>query len=55
MRVATARRLPSRDAPGGGTIVRWSSQWDSADPITAFLLRTAANDTVKRLAKAAVI
>src|SRR5215510_11915651 len=42
------------DAPGGGTIVRWSSHWDSADPITAFLLRTAAKDTVKRLAKAAV-
>ena len=43
------------DAPGGGTIVRWSSQWDSADPITAFLLRTAAKDTVKRLAKAAAV
>lgn len=42
------------DAPGGGTIVRWSSQWESADPITAFLLRTAAKDTVKRLANAAV-
>lgn len=41
------------DAPGGGTIVRWSSQWESADPVTAFLLRTAARDTVKRLAKAA--
>ena len=22
------------DAPGGGTIVRWRSQWESADPIT---------------------
>ena len=41
------------DAPGGGTIVRWSSPWESADPITAFLLRTAAKDTVKRLANAA--
>ena len=41
------------DAPGGGTVVRWSSQWESADPITAFLLRTAAKDTVKRLARAA--
>ena len=41
------------DAPNGGTIVRWSPQWESADPITAFLLRTAAKDTVKRLAKAA--
>ena len=30
------------DRPGGGTVVRWSSQWESADPITAFLLRTAA-------------
>ena len=39
------------DAPGGGTIVRWSSQWESADPITAFLLRAAAKDTVKRLAR----
>ena len=43
------------DAPGGGTIVRWSSTWESADPITAFLLRTAAKDTVKRLAKAAAL
>ena len=42
------------DAPGGGTIVRWSSHWESADPITAFLLRTAAKDTVKRQAKASV-
>ena len=33
--------------------VRWTSSWDSADPITAFLLRTAARDTVKRIAKAA--
>ena len=41
------------DAPGGGTVVRWSSSWESADPITAFLLRTAAKDTVKRLANAA--
>jgi len=41
------------DTPGGGTIVRWHSQWESADPITAFLLRTAARDTVKRIAKAA--
>jgi hypothetical protein len=41
------------DAPGGGTIVRWHSEFDSADPITAFLLRAAAKDTVKRLAKAA--
>ena len=41
------------DAPGGGTIVRWSSHWDSADPVTSFLLRTAARDTVKRLAAAA--
>src|SRR5262245_59060695 len=29
------------DAPDGGTIVRWTSAWDSADPITSFLLRTA--------------
>src|SRR4051794_17613860 len=39
------------DAPGGGTIVRWRSDWESADPITAFLLRTAVKDSVKRLAK----
>jgi Polyketide cyclase / dehydrase and lipid transport len=42
------------DAPGGGTIIRWHSEYESADPVTAFLLRTAAGDTVKRLAKAAV-
>jgi hypothetical protein len=41
------------DAPGGGTVIRWHSEWESADPITAFLLRTAARDTVKRIAKAA--
>src|SRR3954464_7674911 len=41
------------DAPGGGTTIRWVSTWESADPITAFLLRTAARDTVKRIAKAA--
>ena len=41
------------DAPGGGTIVRWRSEYESADPITAFLLRTAARDTVKRIARAA--
>ena len=43
------------DAPGGGTVVRWHSEWDSADPITAFLLRAAARDTVKRIAKAATL
>ena len=42
------------DAPGGGTVIRWHSEYESADPVTAFLLRTAARDTVKRLAKAAV-
>lgn len=41
------------DAPGGGTIVRWHSEYESADPITAFLLRAAARDTVRRIAKAA--
>ncbi len=41
------------DAPDGGTVIRWHSEWDSADPITAFLLRAAARDTVKRIAKAA--
>jgi hypothetical protein len=43
------------DDAGGGTIVRWHSEYDSADPITAFLLRAAARDTVKRLAKAAAV
>lgn len=41
------------DAPGGGTIIRWHAAYESADPITAFLLRLAARDTVKRIAKAA--
>jgi uncharacterized protein YndB with AHSA1/START domain len=41
------------DAPGGGTVVRWHSEYASADPITALLLRLAARDTVKRLARAA--
>ena len=42
------------DAPDGGTVIRWHSEYESADPVTALLLRTAARDTVKRLAKAAV-
>ncbi len=41
------------DAPAGGTVVRWRSQYERADPITAFLLGAAARDTVKRIARAA--
>ena len=37
----------------GGTLVRWSSRYDKADPVTAMLLKMAIPDSAKRLAKAA--
>jgi hypothetical protein len=37
----------------GGTLVRWSSTYEKADPVTALILRTAIPDSAKRLAKAA--
>ena len=41
------------DEPGGGTRIHWHAEYDRSDPITALLLRLAARDTVKRLARAA--
>jgi uncharacterized protein YndB with AHSA1/START domain len=38
---------------GGGTSIRWHSEYASSDPVTALILRLAVRDTVKRLAKAA--
>jgi uncharacterized protein YndB with AHSA1/START domain len=37
----------------GGTVVRWRSTYDRADPVTALLLRFAIRDACKRVAKAA--
>jgi hypothetical protein len=33
--------------------VRWSSTYESAGPVTAFVLRMAVRDACRRLAKAA--
>ena len=41
------------DAPGGGTTIRWRSEYESAGPFTAFMLRLAVRDSCKRLAGAA--
>lgn len=41
------------DAPGGGTVIRWRSEYENAGPFTAFVLRAAVRDSCKRLAKAA--
>jgi polyketide cyclase/dehydrase/lipid transport protein len=41
------------DAPGGGTVIRWRSEYERAGPFTAFMLRLAVRDSCKRLAKAA--
>ena len=41
------------DAPGGGTTIRWRSEYESAGPFTALMLRLAVRDSCKRLAGAA--
>lgn len=41
------------DAPGGGTVIRWRSEYENAGRFTAFVLRAAVRDSCKRLAKAA--
>jgi hypothetical protein len=41
------------DAPTGGTVIRWRSEYESAGPFTAFVLRAAVRDSCRRLAKAA--
>jgi uncharacterized protein YndB with AHSA1/START domain len=43
------------DASGGGTAIRWRSEYDRAGPVTALVLRAAVRDSCKRLAKAASI
>jgi uncharacterized protein YndB with AHSA1/START domain len=40
-------------AAGGGTLIRWSSVYEKADPVTALILKLAVRDAAKRLAKAA--
>jgi uncharacterized protein YndB with AHSA1/START domain len=41
------------DEPGGGTRITWRSEYERAGPWTALVLRLAARDSVRRLAKAA--
>ena len=43
------------DAPDGGTLIRWRSTYERAGPVTALLLRLAARDASKRLARAASV
>ena len=45
--------LTLRDRPGGGTVVRWRSEYERAGPFTALVLRAAVRDSCRRLAKAA--
>jgi hypothetical protein len=40
-------------ADGGGTRIHWQAAYESADPLTAFLLRMAIPDACRRVAKAA--
>jgi len=41
------------NAPGGGTVIRWRSEYEHAGPLTAFTLRLAVRASCKRLARAA--
>ena len=41
------------DAPGGGSVIRWRSEYQRAGPLTALVLRAAVRDSCKRLARAA--
>jgi hypothetical protein len=45
--------LTLEDAPGGGTVIRWRSEYERAGPFTALVLRAAVRDSCKRLARAA--
>ena len=38
---------------GGGTLVRWRSQWAKGNPVHALVLRLAIRDACRRVAKAA--
>jgi hypothetical protein len=53
MHVEGYRSLVTIEPAGGGSIVRWRSTYDSADPVTALILRAAVPDSCKRVAKAA--
>ena len=53
MHVESYRSLVTIEPAGAGSVVRWRSTYDSADPLTAFILRTAVQDSCKRVAKAA--
>ena len=45
--------LTLEDRPGGGTVVRWRSEYERAGPFTALVLRATVRDSCRRLAKAA--
>src|SRR4051794_4971624 len=53
MHVKEYRSLVMIEPDGAGSVVRWRSTYESADPVTALLLRTAVPDSCKRVAKAA--
>ncbi len=53
MRVRGYRATVAVEPRGGGTVVRWRSTYESADPVTALVLRLAVRDACRRLARAA--
>ena len=53
MRVEGYRSTVTLEDAPGGTLIRWRSVHDRAGPFTSILLRLAARDSCRRLAKAA--
>ncbi len=53
MRVRGYRATVAVEPRGVGTVVRWRSTYESADPVTALVLRLAVRDACRRLARAA--
>jgi hypothetical protein len=45
--------LTLEDAPGGGSVIRWRSEYERAGPLNTLVLRAAVRDSCKRLARAA--
>ncbi len=55
MRVRGYRATVAVEPHGAGTVVRWRSTYESADPLTALVLRIAVRDACRRLARAASV
>ena len=53
MKVRGYRSTVTLEPSGGGTTIRWRSEYERADPVTALVLRLAVRDACRRLAKAA--